>query len=763
MSCDSNLILSCSADPPIIQVHNRTLATTISLTPRASSAPVNICAFHPNRRSVFALAFNDGVLAAYDYSKISGAIGAKKDGRVGIGHGNLKEIHTFRHLHDPSITGTSGITGLQFLPGYRSRAVTVGEDGRAFLLDFDMRDTLGSWHIGAPATGLAVRSRSGDPGDPNGYLIAVGAIHGRCYVYDGHGNKIGEQIADTEGGKVVGVEWVSGDRSYPIETSARDPRLRSQAKPHPSETPKKVRETPKPKTRNSPSTENLNPSQPNTSTALHQAGLSARGSRRTPDADETRTISSPKLATMAEPQWSDLKETATQGYMRLFSPVKKKRPARSSSVDGRKGNKAEQESNPQLRALQLESQRSAISAPPLWNETGKKPIQKPLPQVKEGDDTASEGVSLPIPGRYPGGARSASTPITQTSITVRRVASGPLRDLPVSDKASDGKLLSDIRSVRAKVLGESSGKPARSGLALFAPYMPSKVRKGVSKSPETVVNTPVSHENQIGDIRQKSGKERAEDRVDGSGDEGVRRPAGRFEASPTTALEAEEQGQEQGTQDISFGEDIWLAEGKEARRSRKRKQSTPDANETILDSTTHTGSRRAFNNGSNSGSLKSRKTVSWGDEPGGPSDDTTPRAQDVAHLPEITTSGPSDRQSTVPALGGAPPRKPLHVAPPSQTFLSASSSFDETSFHTPRGEEAPERPVGPIELSSALRSMAMDMRIAFKSEIEDLRAELGRRFHTQDALLRSLRDEVQIVRRENQELREQLSGERMRK
>ena len=57
----------------------------------------------------------------------------------------------------------------------------------------------------------------------------------------------------------------------------------------------------------------------------------------------------------------------------------------------------------------------------------------------------------------------------------------------------------------------------------------------------------------------------------------------------------------------------------------------------------------------------------------------------------------------------------------------------------------------------------MDMRIAFKSEIEDLRAELGRRFHTQDALLRSLRDEVQIVRRENQELREQLSGERMRK
>lgn len=198
------------------------MASTISITPRSSSAPVVHCSFHPSRLHVFVLAFGDGVLAAYDYSKISGGNKAKKDGKVGVGHGGTKEIHAFQHLHDPSIAGSSGITGVQFVPGYRSRAVTVGEDGRLFLVDFEMRDTLGSWHIGAPATSLTIRpvlakGKTAYEGDTSGCAIAIGTIHGKCYVYDGDGNKIGEQTVDTEGGKVLDVEWVStycGFRSF---------------------------------------------------------------------------------------------------------------------------------------------------------------------------------------------------------------------------------------------------------------------------------------------------------------------------------------------------------------------------------------------------------------------------------------------------------------------------------------------------------------------------------------------------------------------
>lgn len=221
ISSDSNLVLSCSADPPIIQIHNRLIATTISIAPRSSSKPVVNCSFHPSRKHIFVLAFGDGVLAAYDYSKISGGSKAKKDGKVGIGQGGTREIHAFQHLHDSSIAGSSGITGVQFVPGYRSRAVTVGEDGRLFLVDFDLRDTLGSWHISAPATSLTIRpvvpkEKVTQKDDMGGCVIAVGTIHGKCYVYDGNGNKIGEQSVDAEGGKVLDVEWVSVLDSFPF-------------------------------------------------------------------------------------------------------------------------------------------------------------------------------------------------------------------------------------------------------------------------------------------------------------------------------------------------------------------------------------------------------------------------------------------------------------------------------------------------------------------------------------------------------------------
>lgn len=88
----------------------------------------------------------------------------------------------------------------------------MGEDGRCFLVDFEKGDTLGSWHIGAPATGLTIReidaaakSRKEELG---GYFIGVGTVHGRCLVYDGNGNKVAERVVDTEGESILDVEWV---------------------------------------------------------------------------------------------------------------------------------------------------------------------------------------------------------------------------------------------------------------------------------------------------------------------------------------------------------------------------------------------------------------------------------------------------------------------------------------------------------------------------------------------------------------------------
>jgi len=223
ISCDSNLIISASSNPAIVQIHNQLMTTTISLVPSASSAPVVTCAFHPTRKHIFLLAFGDGVLAAFDYTKLSSAKTGNKKENAGLGvtRCHARGIHAFRHLHDPSVAGSAGITGAGFVPGQRSRAVTVGEDGRCFLVDFEKGDTLGSWHIGAPATGLTLReidaAAQSKKEELGGYLIAVGTVHGRCLVYDGNGNKVAERVVDTEGESILDVEWVCSPDLAPRE------------------------------------------------------------------------------------------------------------------------------------------------------------------------------------------------------------------------------------------------------------------------------------------------------------------------------------------------------------------------------------------------------------------------------------------------------------------------------------------------------------------------------------------------------------------
>ena len=189
------------------------MATTIQLVPSASSAPVVTCAFHPSRKHLFLLAFGDGVLAAFDYTKLSPAKtrNKKENARLAATRCHARGIHAFRHLHNPSVAGAAGITGAGFVPGQRSRAVTVGEDGRCFLVDFEKGDTLGSWHIGAPATGLTIReidAAGQGKEELGGYFIAVGTVHGRCLVYDGNGNKVAERVIDAEGESILDMEWV---------------------------------------------------------------------------------------------------------------------------------------------------------------------------------------------------------------------------------------------------------------------------------------------------------------------------------------------------------------------------------------------------------------------------------------------------------------------------------------------------------------------------------------------------------------------------
>ncbi|CAZ81822.1 unnamed protein product [Tuber melanosporum] len=728
ISCDSNLILSCSANPPVIQVHNRLLATTIAVAPRASTTSVNICVFHPTHRNIFVLAFNDGVLAAYDYSKISGGGSARRDHGTGIGQGDLKEIHTFRHLHDPSVAGSSGITGVQFLPGYRSRAVTVGEDGRAFLVDFGMRDTLGSWHTGAPATSLTVRStaaKTGDRDDPKAYLIAVGSVHGRCYVYDGHGNKVGEQVVDVAGGKILGVEWVAGDICIPLNSGTCDPNLYSHNRSRPgSEPPAKVREGLRARTGSRLATKNRNPS---------------RSSEPQPPIPGGKDIgdSFSKLGAGAGLERNDVEEVTNQGYMRLFSPVKKKRPLRASPTNEKKSTSAAQNLDPQERALRMETQRTSISAPPLWSGSGEKTPQPLAPVIRNDGPGQTPNTVTKTEGKtvHKQGRDWRYTKTTQSSVTVKHVSSGTSKGQPVTDKTRDGKFLSDIRSVRARVMGQT-GKPVRGNLALFAPYMPGKSKGERPRSPEVVREKRISPGRLAPDPRpETSSGARVVRAMDGSNNEEKPTTQAADEAVTTVA-----DNEATAVDDGSIEADIWLAEGKEARRSRKRKQSNADqAPETLLGLDDSAGGRRSL-----TGSFKSRKTVSWQDEARMTRDipighDT----EDHSFLPKLSGSGSPKPNSSRQDI--SPP--PHH--PPITGSFSGSAPFSIVGMQLPGAENA--------ELRSALHNMVMEMQIALKSEITDMRAEMSERFRQQDIILRNIGHEVQMVRQENQNLRNRLS------
>lgn len=475
VSPDSNFLLSCSADPPVIQLHNRQLNTTVDIKPKASSRPVVCCAFHPTRKSTFVLAFADGALAAYDSTRLVRGDKARTTARKGnVGSGGGEHIHSFGHLHDASISGGAGITGVEFIPGYRTRAVSVGEDGRLFIVDFENKDVLGSWHVGAPATCVSVRPAVGkDAGKSStdiGWMVAVGTIHGKCFVFDGGGTKVCEQTVDDEAGKVLDVEWVSGEVPLPPAAGA----------------PESILPTSK-STAKSPSSSRY-PESTSSTTTHSLTGKSHLPTLSSLEEDsKTATNASPPIEIPNDPlflsessnlpPWQEVIDSSTAKYMDMFSPVKKKKPNKAMSVPDKESENLIDLKDPKERANERTDQRSVISAPLLWDD---KPLGKKHGPTPASTHTSSLGLAM-LDGH---GSREVSVAASEASHTAKDVtdigaleahemdeSSTKIPEKPVSTVYSSitdpRKLLSDIKSIRGDM---DKGRGTR-GLALFAPYM----------------------------------------------------------------------------------------------------------------------------------------------------------------------------------------------------------------------------------------------------------------------------------------------------
>jgi len=777
VSCDSNLILSTSANPPTVQICNQMLATTISLVPSASSAPVVSCAFHPSRKQLFLLAFGNGVLAAFDYAKlpITKNQNKKENARFVVIQCHARGIHAFRHLHDPNIAGSSGITGAGFVPGQRSRAVTVGEDGRCFLVDFEKGDTIGSWHIGAPATGLTIREIAAGPNNRKeelgGYLIGVGTVNGKCLVYDGNGNKIAERVIDAEAESVLDVEWVSGSVLSPRAAIERCqvfgdvslPEGDMLSPPNPvsaGSSPRKLSsgerslKANRSRIRSEKPVSPLSVQDPNPAALLPTTVEGDDGD--SPIAKNEPVRLRRRHRVFSPPIYDSLEETADQSYMKLFSPVKRRRAFKSASLPEKKSDNSNKSSDPRVRATQGSDHRSAISAPLLWEDK--------VPEdeiVNEGQKearaaaTAEDGFgAFQTDTQRETTTAEATNSHSNNESVFEGLSSVPGEQVKVEERIEDGRILSEIRSVRAMFSGKS--KSSSGNLPLLAPYLPKARstpvnRVGPAPTEDSSIKRAASapagkiYPSDL-NVSMESAQESDNQSVAATARNG-------FEETESKEKGEMQQPHRDGQEDIPTeeDEDIWLAQtvsSRASRSNRKRKKAAVEDETTTPNVFPDTGINLSRST-SMTRSSKSRKTVSWSDEPHPPIDILpTP----IGSSSVIAEWGDGDVSASSHSYLGS--TRPLSISSHHRINSTRFVATKPTDIALESKKDTSQNSDQTIE--QIVKMALANMQAAMSQQMSAMQTEMQRQFRGQNREFQKLRDEMGRVREENQKLRSML-------
>lgn len=209
-------------------------------------------AFHPERPNIFLLAFSDGTCATYDAARLF-RDGGKGERMLGPASSSIRaEIMSIKNVHAIINTVTDsvyqenqgydagtgapakylGITAAAFVPGYRSRFVTVGQDGKCCVNDLAVPSkrearVIDSWHVRSPATSLSImpfihgkeifgqkeiqETEDARLAERGNALIAIGCMDSRVLLFDLRGNQLDSKTFHLDGTRVVDVEWMSGE------------------------------------------------------------------------------------------------------------------------------------------------------------------------------------------------------------------------------------------------------------------------------------------------------------------------------------------------------------------------------------------------------------------------------------------------------------------------------------------------------------------------------------------------------------------------
>ena len=433
----------------------------ISLRPSCSSTAVVAAAFHPQRVNIFALAFADGAVAAYDAVHLfrAGGKGDRRSRPAGTGKGgeisHLKRVHAVGFTitparpdfaedfggHDGATMSTSigskslGITSVAFVPESKATVVTVGANGKCCVFDFEgtqQRSAIlvRSWHVRGPATSLSILSlnsiasnqvdgpavtKNQTSGD---VLLAIGRQDGRVLLYDLNGELAGEKIVDDEGARIIDVEWLSGAGGN--ETSS--PRSGNS-------TPKTVRR----KSRTSGQRKSLGSIMVRGRPIEEEVVAVLDDGEQVPltqlDAEPIADSKSPSRAQTTR----EVLLPTTSNYMDFFSPVKTIKPCDTDAAP--------------VATLAAHDDTWTMTSGSLERTRG-----------------FSTGSEATIKRRKtPPAVPASPTPRKDGKLAVRRAQTAKQTGPQPSSEASDsGRVLADVRSA---------------GLALFAPYMQNKILK----------------------------------------------------------------------------------------------------------------------------------------------------------------------------------------------------------------------------------------------------------------------------------------------
>ncbi|KAI1508776.1 WD40 repeat protein [Pyrenophora tritici-repentis] len=210
ISCNGTILLSASPDPPTIYLQDRRYegSAPLNFRPTDAHSAVSCAAFQKLTGHIqppytnFALGFQDGTLAMYRV--LLPSLQERQ------GEGDTHQMWPFRlqpvrvgvvkGLHKAAM---GGLMAVEFIPGYKSRVVSIRHDGKCRLVDFQEEGKVLRTEIKAPVVGDATEDATQIYGPE--ILIAVGTLAGKVLVFNVLGLLIHEVVLDSP---ITAVEWI---------------------------------------------------------------------------------------------------------------------------------------------------------------------------------------------------------------------------------------------------------------------------------------------------------------------------------------------------------------------------------------------------------------------------------------------------------------------------------------------------------------------------------------------------------------------------